>query len=179
MEARKAAYDRHGPGACRKLAAHGLDFLDVRPGMIVSGFSAIKDEIDPAHLLKWLYAEGFSLALPVIEKRGKPLVMRAWKPGDVMNSGQWGIAEPTEDKAELEPDVVLVPLLAFDLAGGRLGYGGGFYDRTLSKLRGTKPTFGIGVAYDEQRVENVPREEHDQLLDWVLTPSGPIRCRDN
>lgn len=179
LEARKAAYDRHGPAACRKLASHGLDFLNVRPGMIVSGFSAIRDEIDPTYLLNWLAAEGFILALPVIETLGKPLIMRAWKPGDVMDVGQWGIAEPTDDKEVLEPDIVLVPLVAFDHSGGRLGYGGGYYDRTLAKLRAKKPTFAVGVAYDEQRVDEVPREEHDQLLDWVLTPSGPIRCREN
>ena len=78
-----------------------------------------------------------------------PLVFRAWSPGDAMGKVQWGIAEPLPDKPVLEPDVALVPLLAFDAAGHRLGYGGGFYDRTLARLRAIKPVVAVGIAYDE------------------------------
>lgn len=176
IELRKAAFDRHGPDACRLLAAHGLDFLKVQPGMVVSGFAAIRDEISPVHLMMWLAEEGFRLALPVMEGKGKPLVMRAWAPGDVMEIATWGIAEPLPDKPVLEPDIVLVPLLAFDAKGHRLGYGGGFYDRTLAKLRAKKPVVAVGIAYDEQEVDAVPYEGYDQRLDWVLTPSGPKKC---
>ncbi len=102
------------PRGGRRLAAHGLDFLSPRPGITVSGFAAIRDEIDPAALLDWLHREGFKLALPVMEGRGKPLILRAWAPGDEMSTVQWGIREPLASKAELYPDVVLVPLLAFD-----------------------------------------------------------------
>ena len=176
---RKAAFELHGSEASRMLAAHGLDFLKVRPGTIVSGFAAIRDEINPAALMTWLHAEGFRLALPVMQGKGRPLLMRAWSPGDAMEAAAWGIAEPTEDKPEVEPDVVLVPLLAFDARGYRLGYGGGFYDRTLQKLRAKKPTIAVGLAYDEQKVDAVPIESYDQRLDWVLTPSGPQRFQDH
>lgn len=175
---RKAAFDRHGADASRKIAAQGLDFLGVKPDTVVSGFAAIRDEINPAPLMAWLQAEGFKLALPVMQGRGKPLLMRSWSPGDAMAPAQWGIAEPLEDKPEVEPDVVLVPLLAFDARGYRLGYGGGFYDRTLARLRKLKPVIAVGVAYDEQMVDAVPAESYDQKLDWVLTPSGPQRCLD-
>ena len=132
---RAAAYARHGREAGAGLARHGLGFLAPRPGAAVSGFSAIRDEIDPAALMARLADEGYRLALPVLQGKGKPLLFRAWAPGDAMGSAQWGIAEPLPDKPALEPDIVLVPLLAFDAHGYRLGYGGGFYDRTLARLR--------------------------------------------
>lgn len=173
---RAEAYVRHGAAAGAALARHGLDFLALAPATIISGFSAIRDEIDPAGLLHRLAAEGHPLALPVLQGRGKPLVFRAWTPGDATSSGQWGIAEPLPDKPVLEPDVVLVPLLAFDARGYRLGYGGGYYDRTLARLRVLKPAVAVGIGYDELKVDAVPHLDYDQRLDWVLTPSGPLRC---
>jgi 5-formyltetrahydrofolate cyclo-ligase len=179
IERRKIAFEKHGPEASRKIAAHGLDFLTANPGSIVSGFAAIRDEINPAPLMAWLQAEGFRLALPVMQGKGRPLLMRAWAPGDAMNSAAWGIAEPLDDKPALDPDIVLVPLLAFDTRGYRLGYGGGFYDRTLHRLRKLKPVVAVGLAYDELRVDAVPVESYDERLDWVLTPSGPVHCLDS
>jgi len=176
---RKAAFERHGAEASRKIAAHGVDFLNATPGAIVSGFAAINDEINPAPLMTWLQAEGFRLALPVMQGKGKPLLMRAWTPGDAMNAAAWGIAEPMDDKPAVDPDILLVPLLAFDARGYRLGYGGGFYDRTLQRLRKLKPIVAVGLAYDELRVDAVPAESYDERLDWVLTPSGPLHCLDS
>lgn len=173
---RAAAYARHGASAGERLAQHGLSFLTPAPGAIVSGFSAIRDEIDPAALLSRLAGEGHLLCLPVMQGRGLPLLFRQWTPGDVMGKATWGIAEPLPEKPLLEPDVVLVPLLAFDTPGYRLGYGGGFYDRTLARLRQIKPVVAVGVAYDELKVDAVPHQGYDQPLDWVLTPSGPLRC---
>ena len=98
LQTRKSAFEAHGVEASRLLAAHGLDFLAARPGAIVSGFAAIRDEINPAALMTWLHAEGFRLALPAMQGRRKPLVMRAWTPGDVLNQAAWGIAEPLADK---------------------------------------------------------------------------------
>lgn len=174
---RKEAFERHGPEASRKIAAQGLDFLGVKPGATVSGFAAIRDEINPAALMAWLHAEGFQLALPAMQGRGKPLLLRSWSPGDTMAPAAWGIAEPLADKPEVDPDVVLVPLLAFDSRGYRLGYGGGYYDRTLNKLRASKRIVAVGLGYDEQRVDAVPAESYDEKLDWVLTPSGPQKCK--
>jgi 5-formyltetrahydrofolate cyclo-ligase len=173
---RAEAFAAHGVKAGELLAVHGLAFLQTAPGAIVSGFSAIRDEIDPAALLARLGDAGYRLCLPVMQGKGLPLVFRAWSPGDAMGKVQWGIAEPLADKPVLEPDVVLVPLLAFDATGYRLGYGGGFYDRTLARLRAIKPVVAVGVAYDELKVDAVPHQVYDQPLDWVLTPSGPLRC---
>ena len=176
LQRRAAAFAILGGEAARKLAAHGLDFLKLHPPLIVSGFAAIRDELNPAELMAWLHAEGYQLALPVMKGKGRPLIMRSFAPGDVMEPAAWGIAEPTEDKPEVEPDVVLVPLLAFDPQGYRIGYGGGFYDRTLAKLRAKKPIIAVGIAYDELKVDAVPHDGYDQRLDWVLTPSGPKTC---
>jgi 5-formyltetrahydrofolate cyclo-ligase len=173
---RAAAYARDGRRAAERLAEHGLGFLGLSPGAIVSGFSAIRDEIDPAALLGRLAGEGYRLALPVMQGKGQPLLFRAWAPGDETAKALWGIAEPLPSQPILEPDVVLVPLLAFDAQGYRLGYGGGFYDRTLARLRALKPLIAVGIGYDELKVDAVPHLDYDQRLDWVLTPKGPLRC---
>jgi 5-formyltetrahydrofolate cyclo-ligase len=173
---RAEAFGRHGAGAGVALARHGLGFAGAPAGSVVSGFSAIRDEIDPHALMIALGAQGHSLALPTMQGKGKPLVFRSWKPGDEMAPAVWGIAEPLASRPAVEPDVVLVPLLAFDVRGYRLGYGGGFYDRSLEALRRVKPILAIGLAYDELRLDGVPHLDYDEPLDWVLTPSGPIKC---
>ena len=163
--------------AAKAVAAQALDFLGPQPAAtIVSGFAPLADEFRVWPLLRWLHAEGMALALPVMQGKGKPLVFRAWAPGDAMDLGVWDIAEPKADKPALEPDILLVPLLAFDARGWRLGYGGGFYDRTLRDLRARKAVVAVGIAYEEQEVDAVPHLDYDQRLDWVLRPSGAIEC---
>ena len=162
--------------AAQAVAEQGLGFLQPQPGAIVSAFASLPGEFRVWPLLRRLHGEGFALALPVMQGKGKPLMFRAWKPGDATDSGVWGIAEPKADQPALEPDILLVPLLAFDRLGQRLGYGGGFYDRTLHGLRVRKAIVAVGLAYAEQQVDAVPHLDYDQRLDWVLTPSGPIRC---
>ena len=164
--------------AAEAVGRQGLDFLGPMPGKttIVSGFSPMAEEFRVWTLLRRLHADGFQLALPVMQGKGRPLLFRAWSPGDAMDKAVWDIAEPKPDKAVLEPDILIVPLLAFDLRGWRLGYGGGFYDHTLKGLRARKPVVAVGLAFDEQEVDAVPHLDYDQRLDWVLRPSGPIRC---
>jgi 5-formyltetrahydrofolate cyclo-ligase len=163
--------------AAEAVASQGLDFLSPRSAAaVISGFAPLPDEFRAWPLLRRLHAEGLCLALPVMQGKGKPLLFRAWSPGDAMDSGVWGIAEPRADKPTLEPDVLIVPLLAFDRRGWRLGYGGGFYDRTLKDLRARKAVVAVGLGYDEQEVDAVPRLDYDQRLDWVLRPSGALRC---
>lgn len=157
------------------LAAHGIEFLGVQSpaDKVVSAFAPMAGELRVWPLLRRLGSQGFQLCLPVMQGKGKPLIFRAWKPGDAMDSGVWGIAEPKADKTVLEPDILLIPLLAFDRKGWRLGYGGGFFDRTLARLRAAKKVIAVGLALDGQRVDEVPHLDYDQRLDWVLTPSGP------
>ncbi len=163
--------------AARAVADLGLTWLGPRPAQAtVSGFASLADEFQLWALLRRLDGEGVPLALPVLAGKGQPLLFRAWRPGDLTSAGVWGIAEPKPDKPLLEPDILLVPLLAFDHQGWRLGYGGGFYDRTLRRLRARKPIVAIGIGFDEQCVDAVPHLDYDERLDWVLTPSGPVRC---
>jgi 5-formyltetrahydrofolate cyclo-ligase len=165
--------------AATAVAGQGLQFLgQVANTTTVSGFAALPDELSAGPLLERLAWDGYRLALPTVQGKGRPLLFRAWAPGDAMDEGVWGIAEPKADKVVVEPDILLVPLLAFDRRGWRLGYGGGFYDRTLAALRARRPIAAVGLAYDEQQVDAVPYLDYDQRLDWVLTPSGPIRCVD-
>ena len=173
---RADAFRRHGSTAAERIAARGLAFAAARAGSIVSAFAAIGEEIDPAPIMLRLRAEGYRLCLPVMQGKGRPLLFRSWDIGEPLVKRMWGIREPLPSAPEVEPDVVLVPLLAFDRTGYRLGYGGGFFDRTLAAGRARKTIIAVGLAFDEQEVDAVPHLDYDQRLDWVLTPSGPLKC---
>jgi 5-formyltetrahydrofolate cyclo-ligase len=149
----------------------------VKPGAIVSGFMPLKSEINPLPLLQKLGDAGARLALPAIAGRGKPLIMRAWEFGAPLDRGQWGIREPKPDAPEVAPDILLVPLLAFDRAGHRIGYGAGYYDMTIAKFRAMKPVLAIGVAYAAQEIPAVPTTPRDARLDLVLTERETIDLR--
>jgi 5-formyltetrahydrofolate cyclo-ligase len=151
--------------------------LSIVPGIIVSGFSPLKSEINPIPLMRRLSEQGAQLALPVVAGRGKPLIMRAWNFGAPLASGVWGIREPTPDAPEVAPDILLVPLLAFDRQGNRIGYGAGYYDVTISGLRGKKPVVAVGIAYAAQEVDAVPVTPRDARLDLVLTEREVIDLR--
>jgi 5-formyltetrahydrofolate cyclo-ligase len=169
------------PAQARQAAADAIAArsfpLPIAPGTVVSGFMPLGTEINPLPLMRKLVDQGARLALPVVTGRGVPLVMRAWAFGEPLSSGVWGIREPGAEAAEVEPDVLLVPLLAFDRAGHRLGYGGGYYDRTLALLRERKPVAAIGLAYAAQEVPKVPATPRDALLDLVLTERDVIDMR--
>lgn len=136
---------------------------------IVSGFWPIKDEIDIKPLMTELHTVGCRLALPVVQGRGKPLLFRAWQPGDALEKGVFGTLQPAAERETLEPEALIVPLLACDEEGWRLGYGGGFYDRTLKGLRARRKVTAVGVGFSGQLVADVPHEPYDQRLDWLLT----------
>ena len=112
------------------------------------------------------------LALPVIETKWAPLKFRAWKPGDRLAAAGFGLKEPEPTAPEVLPDILLVPLAAFDAGGYRIGYGGGYYDRTLELYRSQRAITAIGIAYDCQQVPAFNHEPHDQRLDFLVTPSG-------
>ena len=151
--------------------------LAIAPGVIVSGFMPLKSEINPLPLMQRLAEAGARLALPAIAGRGKPLIMRAWQFGAPLDRGQWGIREPKADAPEVEPDILLVPLLAFDRAGFRIGYGAGYYDMTIRRLRGLKTVTAVGIAFAAQQVPKVPTTERDERLDLVLTEREAIDLR--
>ncbi len=125
-------------------------------------------------VLRALGARGFEMALPIVPSRGQPLIFRRWRAGDAMDTGPFEIAEPRAGQPVLSPDLILAPLLAFDRTGARLGYGGGYYDRTIAGLRDKKPVTVVGIAYAAQEVDAVPCGETDVPLDWVVTETGAI-----
>jgi 5-formyltetrahydrofolate cyclo-ligase len=151
--------------------------VDLPAGVLVSGFSPIGSEINPLPLMRRLAGRGARLALPVVMGRGQPLVLRAWALGEPLGKGQWGIREPAADAPQVEPDILLVPLAAFDRTGHRIGYGAGYYDLTLAALRARKPIIAIGLAYAAQEIAAVPATARDARLDLVLTERAVIDCR--
>ena len=166
--------------AAQRIAERGLP-LDaggrLGPGVTVSGYSPLKSEISPLPLMRRCADAGAALALPVVVGRGKALIMRAWSFGAPLGSGVWGIREPTADAAEVFPDILLVPLLAFDRTGHRIGYGAGYYDMTIAALRTMKPVVAIGIAFAAQEIAAVPATPRDARLDLVLTEREAIDLR--
>jgi 5-formyltetrahydrofolate cyclo-ligase len=170
------------PAQARQAAAEAIAArafpVPITAGTIVSGFMPLKSEINPLPLMRKLAEAGARFALPVVSGRGKPLTMRAWTWGEPLVAGVWGIREPPPGAAVVDPDVVLVPLLAFDRAGYRIGYGAGYYDLTLAHLRGKKPITAVGIAFAAQEIETVPRTAFDARLDLVLTEVETIDFRN-
>jgi 5-formyltetrahydrofolate cyclo-ligase len=164
--------------AAQTVAARGLPFA-IKPGTIVAGFMPMQSEINPLLLMKALAGHGAHLALPAIAGRGKPLIMRAYVFGDELGRGQWGIREPKPDKAEVAPDILIVPLACFDRAGHRIGYGAGYYDMTINALRAKKTVVAVGIAFALQEIPRVPATERDERLDLVLTEREVIDFRQS
>ena len=158
------------PATAPDLAADRfLDSIAVEPPCDVSGYWPIQGELDPRPLLTRLLQRGCRCALPVIVGRELPLLFREWRSGDALANGPFGTSEPGPEAAEIIPEILVVPLLAFDDRGYRLGYGGGYYDRTLRSLRrGAQKCVAVGLAYAGQEVETVPVSEMDERLDWVV-----------
>jgi 5-formyltetrahydrofolate cyclo-ligase len=178
LAARDALSVEHRAAAALAIAARGLPFA-IAPGTIVSGYSPIRSEIDPVPLMRVLAGQGARLALPAVMARGKSLAFRAWSAGDRLMLGPLGILEPSPAAAELIPDIMLVPLAAFDRAGHRIGYGAGHYDYTLAHVRKMKPIIAIGVAFAVQEIEAVPALPHDVALDYVLTETRAFDFRSS
>jgi 5-formyltetrahydrofolate cyclo-ligase len=173
--ARKAAF-------ARRAAAHRADsgagagllsgVLAGYRGVPLAGYMPIRSEIDPLPAMAEAAAHG-PVAVPVIAGAGLPLDFSLWEPGCALREGPFGAMVPEVDRF-IEPEILIVPLVAFDRAGGRLGYGGGFYDRTLERLRRRRPTLAIGFAYAAQEAEGLPLEPTDQPLDMVVTEAEVI-----
>jgi len=154
------------------MAAHGGDAIDVAPGAIVSGFLPMRSEVDIRPLMARLRERGARLCVPAILNRST-IVFRELVPGAALIATGFGTSGPGPDAAVLDPDIMLVPLSAFDSTGHRIGYGAGHYDRAITRLhqKGLNPRL-IGIAFDCQEVPSVPAEPHDVRLDAILTESG-------
>jgi 5-formyltetrahydrofolate cyclo-ligase len=172
---RRAEAIRAFPDAGTAVRERLLTELPLPAGAIVAGYWPIGSELDVRPVLRHFADEGHVCALPVVQDRGMPLIFRAWTPDTVLAPGVLGVPEPVEGAPEVRPTVLLVPMLAFDRAGFRLGYGAGFYDRTLDRLRGHGPVLAVGVAYADQEMAAVPRDDHDEPLDWLITERFVLR----
>lgn len=170
--ARRAAWLGDRTSAASAAATHFLKTIPLAPGAIVSGYAAMKDELDPEPLLATLAGRGHEICLPVVVGRDQPLLFRRWRPGEKLIAGPKGTRHPQEGARPVTPDVLVVPLLAFDRAGRRLGFGAGYYDRTLLKLRADRAIAAVGFAFEAQGVERVPTGPADQTLDWIVTEKG-------
>jgi 5-formyltetrahydrofolate cyclo-ligase len=175
-DARRTAGDAAGAA----IADNFLRHLVWSPDDVIAGYHPLGDEADVRPLLTRIVALGGTTVLPVVTAKDAPLAFRRWIPGDPLDPGPYGTRQPMATAEALRPTIVLVPLLAFDGAGRRLGFGGGYYDRTLAFLRGTRAghtamMVAVGIAYAGQEMADVPVESHDQALDWVVTETEARR----
>jgi 5-formyltetrahydrofolate cyclo-ligase len=175
---RDALSETRRAAAAQAIARRGLP-VELVSGAVVAGYSPIRSELDPTPLMQALAAKGARLALPVITQRGQSLRFRIWHEGDRLLPGSLGILEPSPAAVEVVPDIVLVPLAAFDRTGHRIGYGAGHYDRTLANLHKSKGFSAIGLAFSGQEVATVPALQHDVPLDYVLTEKKAFDFRSS
>ena len=168
-KARRQAFLQSGKAdfAAVELLSH---FPEARfRGALIGGIWPLPGELDTRPLMTALAEQGHALALPCTPRKGKPLTFRAWSPGSRLKAGPYGTREPYPDQTEVFPSLVLVPLLAFTDSGDRLGYGGGFYDRTLASLRARQDIFACGIAFAAQEATQIPTGPYDVPLDGILT----------
>jgi|TARA_B110000114_G_scaffold23661_1_gene23019 5-formyltetrahydrofolate cyclo-ligase len=168
----RAAAFALNPQGGEQVCAQLLNANKLNSNQIVAVYWPLGDELDPMPLLNTLHALGHQMVLPVMLGAGKPLIFRTWRPNDELQDAGFGTCEPKPDQPILEPDVILAPLLAFDDNGFRLGYGGGFYDRTIEKLRQNKPVLVCGIAYAAQAMQHIIKGPYDQPLDAIVTELG-------
>jgi 5-formyltetrahydrofolate cyclo-ligase len=178
LAAREALKPEQRVAAAEVIAARGLPF-EIARGAVIAGYSSIRSEIDPLPLMQKLAELGARLALPSVTARGHALTFRAWSPGGRLMLGALGIPEPSPAASEVVPDIVLVPLAAFDRLGHRIGYGAGHYDFTFAHLRKTRPVIGVGLAFAIQEIEAIPALAHDVALDYVLTETRVFDFRSS
>lgn len=177
-QAARARAAASGEAAAAEVRRRVIEDLDPGPTQVVSGYWPLKDELDPRPAMAALAAMGHSLCLPVVVGRDRPLVFRAWDDKTALQPAAFGTMVPGPDCPVLEPELLLVPLLAFDRRGFRLGYGGGFYDRSLAGLRAWGRATAVGVAFAAQEVPEVPIEAADEKLDWIVTERESLRLAD-
>jgi 5-formyltetrahydrofolate cyclo-ligase len=178
LAARDALSSDQRLAAAEAIAARRLPF-EPPQGAVVAGYSPIRGEVDPLPLMRKLAVDGARLALPSVNARGQSLIFRAWGPSERLLLGPLGILEPSPAAAVVVPDVMLVPLAAFDRLGHRIGYGAGYYDYTFSHLRKIKAVIGIGLAFAVQEIAAVPALAHDVALDYVLTETDMFDFRSS
>jgi len=161
--------------ARRLLQAFEAGRISLAAGRAVSAYWPVGDELDCRPVMRALAERGHEIGLPVVTARATPLTFRRWQPGDRLEPAGFGLQVPAASRPEVVPELLLVPLLAFDRRGGRLGYGGGFYDRTLALLQARGPALAVGLAYAGQELAELPCGPTDRPLDWIVTESEILK----
>jgi 5-formyltetrahydrofolate cyclo-ligase len=157
------------------MAGEGLRLARARPGVKTAAlYWPIRDEADTFPLIRALADAGFTTALPAVQGAGEPMAFRRWAPGDRLMKAAYGLSEPEEEQALVQPDIVFAPLAGYDRRGYRIGYGKGHYDLTLESLRAGHKILVVGLAFSCQEVPEIPAEPHDQKLDFVITENDLI-----
>ena len=167
------------PDAADHAARIFLEAIDPPHGAVVSLYHPMRTELDTGPLMSALLERKINIVLPVVIAKKRPLQFRRYSPGDPLEKGVYGERIPADEAPEARPDIVVAPLLGFSRAGDRLGYGGGYYDRTLKSLRQSGAVIVVGYAYGAQEVDGLPVSPLDQRLDWIVTERGAINCRRN
>jgi 5-formyltetrahydrofolate cyclo-ligase len=167
--ARRAGLKAAAPDAAHRIAKNFLTSIPLQSNAVVAGYVAARDELDPAELIAALRKRSVTIVLPRVTERGRALAFHLWPARAQPVKGVYGVFEASPDWLLARPTIVLVPLLAFDPDGFRLGYGGGYYDRSLLALRGAGEVMAVGLAYDGQRIAHIPSDDTDEKLDWVVT----------
>ncbi len=176
MKARRSAVTpAEAEQAAHEVIEHIKPLLQEKRRRQVGLYHPVNSELDTLPLAHFLRAAGCRLSLPVVRGRTEPLTFRPWNIDEQLVLGQYSIRVPVDKGLSVEPDLLIVPLLAFDGKGNRLGYGGGYYDRTLERLRAAKPVLAVGLAHDFQQVAALPVNALDQRLDHIATPAGLLR----
>ena len=160
-----------------RIANRAIALAETLKPAVVAGYRAIRTEVVPDAIMDWVLRQDLFAVLPAIDQTGA-LAFRRYREGDVLMPGPFGTAAPARDAAEIDPDLIIVPLMAFDREGTRLGHGRGYYDRAIWKLRGrgVRPAL-VGVAFSVQEVAAIPAEAHDARLDWIVTERETIDAR--
>jgi len=177
MTAERKAAALSRPDAGRHAARVFFENIPLPTGAIVSLYHPMPDELDTKPLAEELIARGHEIALPVTPRKRAPLTFRAFREGDTLVPDRHGIMTPAGDAPEVSPTIIVAPLLAFARDGGRLGYGGGFYDRTIEALRAKSAILAVGFAFAAQEVKKLPMSKTDQRLDWIVTEREAIDAR--
>jgi 5-formyltetrahydrofolate cyclo-ligase len=171
---REAEHLRHGiaqaePNAAKAFIENFLGAITPKTGAIISGYIPARGEANPLPLMERLKADGHPLALARVAQKAQPMQFHLWRDNAAPLRSAFGVMEPAADWPSCIPDILLVPMLAFDKEGYRLGYGGGFHDRTLQSLRPQTGILAVGIAFAGQEMMILPHDEHDEKLDWIVT----------
>lgn len=173
--ARREVWLEFGAQARHGLIEKGASFFSAMKASAAAAYFPVRDELDPLLLLDALHKSGWRTGLPVVMP-GPDLIFREWTPGLPLERGKYKLKHPPDASPELSPEIVLVPLLAFDKKGNRLGYGAGYYDAALRRLRRRGGVTAIGIGFDEQEFPDIPHEPQDEPMDMILTPTRLIAC---